>query len=112
MIMQDFPCPYLNNSVELTEERLNHISETHPDLLPIYLKELAETLANPDQIRRSSQLQNALLFARWFDHIRDGKYVVVVVVTDTTPTKRYWIITAYIARKLTGGTIEWQKPYP
>ncbi|MFM7279035.1 MAG: hypothetical protein ACKO1I_15605, partial [Microcystis aeruginosa] len=44
-------------------------------------------------------------FSRWFDSIRQGKYVVVVVVSDLNPA-RHWIITAYLARKLTGGPIE------
>jgi hypothetical protein len=104
----NFPCPYLGGDVELTEERLQHISETHPDLLPSHLSEIAQTLANPQQIRRSSRLNNARSFSRWFDSIRQGKYVVVVVVSDLNPT-RHWIITAYLARKLTGGQIEWQQ---
>ena len=104
----NFPCPYLGGEVELTEERLQHIRETYPDLLPSHLSEIAQTLANPEQIRRSSRLNNAHLFSRWFDSIRQGKYVVVVVVSDLDTT-RNWIITAYLARKLTGGQLEWQK---
>ena len=102
------PCSYLGGDVELTEERWQHISETHPDLLPIYFSEMTQTLANPEQVRYSSRFDNARLFSRWFDSIRQGKYVVVVVVTDLNST-RHWIITAYLARKLTGGQIEWQK---
>ncbi|ARI79972.1 hypothetical protein IQ224_07930 [Microcystis sp. LEGE 00066] len=104
----NFPCPYLGGDVELTEERLQHIGKNHPDLLPSHLSEIAQTLANPQQIRRSSRLNNARLFSCWFDSIRQGKYVVVVVVSDLNPS-RYWIITAYLARKLTGGQIEWQQ---
>jgi len=49
-----FPCPYLNANVELTEEREQHINQNHPQTLPNYLGELAETLDNPDQVRPSS----------------------------------------------------------
>jgi len=35
--MQTFPYPYLNSEVELTDEREEHIAQTHPDLLPEYL---------------------------------------------------------------------------
>jgi hypothetical protein len=35
--------------------------------------------------------------------------VVVVVVTDTTPSTRHWIVTAYLARKLAEGEGEWQR---
>ena len=82
------PCPYLGASVELTDERTQHIADTHPELLPDHRAALELTLADPDQVRTSSRLAGARLFARWFDDIRDGKYVVVVVVTDSPPTGR------------------------
>lgn len=104
-----FSCPYLQGEVELTDEREKHIAEQHPDLLPEYRDSIAEALVDPDQIRRSSRFNNARLFTRWFDNVRDGKHVVVVVVTDAAPTERHWIVTAYIARKLAGGVIEWTR---
>ncbi len=106
--MKQFPCPYLEGNVELTDEREEHITATHPDLLPDYLPQLRETLADPDQVRRSTRMENALLIARQFDDVKSGKYIVVVVVTEQSP-KRNWMITAYLARKLTGGILEWQK---
>ena len=102
-----FPCPYLSSDVELSPERENHIAENHPDLLPEYKKYISETLANPDQVRLSSRFKNARLFTRWFDFIRNGKYIVVV--SQSKPLVRHWIITAYLARKLSGGEIEWKK---
>ena len=102
-----FPCPYLNSQVEITDEREQHIVERHPDLLPQYRQCIADTLAQPDVVRRSARFANARLFTRWFDTVRDGKYVVVVVVSDAAP-ERHWIITAYMARKLAEGEIEWK----
>jgi hypothetical protein len=68
------------------------------------------TLADPDQVRRSSRFGNARLFSRWFESLRGGKYVVIVVVSEPAPSERHWIITAYIARKLAkGGDIEWER---
>lgn len=107
--MKKYPCPYLGGDVDLTDEREQHITATHPDLLPKYLPQLIQVLTDPDQVRRSSRMNNALLFARRFDVIKGGKYIVVVVVTDPGPSNRNWIITAYLARKLTGGILEWQK---
>jgi len=107
--MASFPCPYLNGEVELTDEREHHIAERHPDLLPAYRDRIADTLANPDEVRRSTRLASARLFIRQFDTM-DGKYEVVVVVTDPGPSHRHWIITAYLARKLSEGVLEWQKP--
>lgn len=48
------------------------------------------------------------LFSRRFDAVR-RKYVVVVIVSDVVPGDRHWIITAYIARRLVKGEIEWQR---
>jgi hypothetical protein len=95
--------------VELTDERERHIAERHPDLLPEHLDRIEETLADPDQIRRSARARNARLFSRWYDTILSGKYVVVVVVSESDPRGRHWIITAYLARKLAEGEIEWPR---
>lgn len=104
-----FPCPYLGGNIELTDEREAHVAATHPDLLPEHRGRLQQTLADPDEIRRSEQFGNAHLFARWFDTLRGGKHVVVVVVTDAVPRTRHWVITAYNARRLVGGVIVWKR---
>jgi len=108
--MTYFPCPYLGSNVELTDEREHHIANQHPDLLPDYRQCIADTLADPDQVRQSSRFGNAQLFSRWFDSLRGGKHVVVVVVSDSTPSARHWMITACVARKLAKrGDIEWER---
>ena len=99
-----FSCPYLGSEVELTDER-----EQHPDLLPAHRQKIADTLAEPDQVRRSTRFGNTRLFSRWFAELRGGKHVVVVVVSHYGSSRRHWIITAYIARRLAGGEIEWKK---
>jgi hypothetical protein len=35
--------------------------------------------------------------------------VAVVVVSETAPAERNWIITAYVTRRLINGEMEWQK---
>jgi len=107
--MTRFPCPYLNAQVELTDEREQHIAERHPDLLPEHRQHIADVLADPDQVRRSTRFANARLFSRWFESVRGGKHVVVVVVSEPINGYRHWIITAYIARKLAGGENEWKR---
>ena len=104
-----FSCPYLNAQVELTDEREQHITERHPDLLPEHRQRIVDTLADPDQVRRSSRFANARLFSRWFESIRGGRHVVVVIVSESAPGTRHWIITAYIARRLAQGEIEWNR---
>ena len=107
--MQTFPCPYLKGEVELTDERKAHIAYTHPDLLPKYLVQIEQTLADPDQVRRSTRMSAARLFYRWFEDVHQGKYVAVVVVSEAAPTERHWIITAYLTRRLANREVEWDK---
>jgi hypothetical protein len=103
-----FSCPYLAGDVELTEEREKHIQEQHPDLLPKYRERIAQTLAEPDQVRRSARSSNARLFSRRFDDIMVGKHVVVVVVSEVA-ARRHWVITAYLVRTLGQGDVEWKR---
>jgi len=107
--MATFVCPYLGNEVQLTEEREKHIAENHPDLLPSHRDEIAATLADPDEVRRSGRFAGARMFSKWYDGVHGGKFVVVVVVTESGPADRNWIVTAYIARKLVGGNVEWKR---
>ena len=104
--MKHYHCPYLKAQVELSEEREKHITDRHPELLPTHEVEMAETIVEPDQVRLSNRFINAKLFTRWFEDVRSGKYIVVVVVSQS---QRHWIITAYIARTLSGGIIEWER---
>jgi hypothetical protein len=54
-------------------------------------------------------MNGARMFCRWFEDVRQGKYVVVVVVSESTPRERHWIITAYITRRLAQGEMEWHR---
>lgn len=107
--MKNFNCPYLKAEVELTPEREIHIAERHPDLLPDYAAAIAETLLDPDTVRRSSHAPGARLFSKWYNEIRNGKHVVVVVMSGAGAPKRDWIVTAYLSRRLAEGDIEWKK---
>jgi hypothetical protein len=102
-------CPYLSSDVELSAERENHITVSHPDLLPEFREYLIRTLHDPDQVRLSARFKKARLFTRWFDSVRGGKYIVVVIISENNPVNRHWVVTAYIARRLSGGDIEWSK---
>lgn len=108
--MTQLPCPYLHAAVELTDEREAHIREKHPELLPQHRDRLIQTLADPDDVRRDARFPNSLLFSHWFPDVKGGKFVVVVVVADPAPADRHWIVTAYVARQLSGGIVEWTRP--
>ena len=45
--------------------------------------------------------------SRWFDNIKGGKHVVVVVVSEHSG--RHWVVTAYLARRLAEGVVEWKR---
>jgi hypothetical protein len=101
------PCPYLHSEVELSLERERHIAERRPDLLPEHRDRISMTLADPDEIRRSRRFSGAKLFSRWYPDLKGGKHVVVVVVDSGAG--RFWVITAYIARRLAEGEVEWAR---
>ena len=107
--MTRFSCTYLGAEVELSDERALHIAQRHPDLFPEHVERIAKTLADPDEVRRSVRFGSAKLFSRWYTDLRAGKHVVVVVVNETDPSERHWIITAYIARSLAEGEVEWSR---
>jgi len=104
-----FPCSYLGGDVELSNERKAHIALNHPDLLPEYLSQVGQTIADPDLVRISARMSTARLFYRWFADIRGGKHLVVVVVSESAPKERHWIITAYVTRRVAKGGVEWTK---
>ena len=99
-----FLCPRLGRLVELTVERAVHIARRHPELTLEPAELIARALADPDQVRRSRRSPSAVLFSR-----KHGDRHIVVVVESEPAPQRSWIITAYLARRLTGGESEWQR---
>ncbi len=102
-------CPYLDSEVEFNDEREKHITDQHPDILPQYRDKIIETVKTPDEVRNSNRFARAKLFSKWYDDVKNGKYVVVVIVSEEPPKNRHWIITSYISRKLMGGKFEWKR---
>ncbi len=99
-------CSYFDDDVVLSAERIVHIQEQHPDLLPQYRNFIDEVINNPDSIRRSQRMPNGYLFTKWCDDVQNGKYVIVVVIAEAL---RKWVITSYISRKFPKGDIVWTK---
>ena len=99
-------CPYFDDEIILTDERINHIRQHHPDLLPEYRKFIDDVIQNPDSIRRSKRMSNGYLFSKWCAEVQNGKHVIVVIVSESD---RKWVITSYISRKLPQGDMIWIK---
>ena len=91
-----FDCPRIGRSVELTDERFAHIAEQHPELLPVNLPLIAETLADPDGVV-PGRAGNELVFRRWYDSLYGGKNVLVFILKDEG-TERHWMVTARVSR--------------
>jgi hypothetical protein len=104
-----FSCPYLATRVELTDERLRHIVQRHPEVWPEQLDALATTLADPDEVRTDSEYPRTRLFMRWFDHVLAGKIVIVAVVAPTPPETRHWVVTALASNRPPRGEVEWTR---
>ena len=85
--------PYLNTDVVFSDEREQHIIKKHPGTLPEYLSQMTETVSNPDEIRQSDRDPKALLFLKWFDTIRTGRYLIAVVINEGSP-ELPWIVTS------------------
>jgi len=103
--MHNFNSPIIGN-VELTSERKIHILASHPEL-KTHFKKLSKVLSSPDEIRRSRFDKNVLLFYKFFDSIKVGKYINVTVKTDD---KRNFILTAYITDNIRAGE-RYEKKY-
>src|SRR5688572_21372889 len=99
---QFFACLYLGGNVELTDEREGHILLRHSDLGGSYLILIRDSLQAPDSVHRSTGSSDALVFSRWYDQLRTGKYFRVVVVRDSEPP-RDWIVTTHLSDSLPRG---------
>jgi len=105
-----YPCPYLDATVELSDERARHIGDRHPDLFPEHLARVEDVLAGPDEVRVSPRSSLTRLFSRWFADLRGGKHVVVVVAHERGRTGGHRVVTAYMTRRLSSkGDVEWKR---
>jgi len=88
----------IGKTVELTEERKDHLLEEHPELLEHFGK-LKGVLLNPDEIRISKTDPQVLLFYCYFAKIKSGLYITVVIKIN----KRNFILTAHMTDKVKMG---------
>jgi hypothetical protein len=110
--MFSIQCNYLGAEVECSEERWNHILQRHPELVPAHWASIEQTVSDPDEIRDDPRGPMSHRFTRWFEGIKGGKFVVVVVVSSIEPNARHWIVTAFPARKPPKGRLLWKRENP
>jgi hypothetical protein len=102
-----FACPHLGSDVELTDEREAHIRRHHPEVLTSGRDLIAQTLSDPDLIRRDLRdPATTMLFSRRYDQVRGGRHVIVNVVSQPG---RDWVVTAFTGQKVEERDIEWTR---
>ena len=93
-----FECPYLEQTVELSESRIRHVRMLHRNLPGVFDSTVAIVLREPDEVRRRSTYRDELLFIREFEG-SEFPFVVVVVVEseprNDQESHRYWVVTVY-----------------
>jgi hypothetical protein len=77
--------------VELTDERMRHILEFHPDV-DVYRDRFQDVLSGPDYDRRSTSDTHVRVF---YKRLRGDKHLAIVVKTN----ERNFILTAYLTDK-------------
>jgi hypothetical protein len=82
----------------LTRSRWAHIVERHPELR-LQRSRVIETIAEPDVVQQGDY--GALLAARYYNQPGAVNLFVVVVYREVDETRGF-VITAYVARRLSG----------
>jgi hypothetical protein len=95
---------YQNRKVRLTEERLAHIL-THPEMVEME-SQIADTLKNPQLVRKSRSDDSAELFYRFYTQLVIGDKWLCIVVKYLSDDA--FIVTAYFTDKPKKGDDLWQ----
>ena len=94
----------LERQVRLTDERLDHILNDHPEMAD-QSERLGETLHNPDTIVRSKTDNDVELFYKLFASTPvSSKYMCVVLKIKNNDI---FIITAYFTDTVKKGAVLW-----
>ena len=102
-------CPFLGKPVELTSERMKHITQRHPELGPGAEELIRECINDPDEILAVSAEPEALMFTRKLNLRIGGRFLVSVVLEDGRGSPRHWVVTAYTTGSLGKGETIWIK---
>ncbi len=95
---------YQGRIIRLTEERLAHIQEGHPELRG-FETTIGETLQHPNSVVQSLTNPHAFLYYRWYDQTAVGaKYVCVVVILLEEDA---FVASAYLRDTVRRGVLVW-----
>lgn len=85
---------FLNEVIELTDERFNKIKRSHPEVIADLMSQLEAVIVEPDFV--ILKMQQFKLVRRVV--YRGKMQWLVVIVNYDKPLNRYWVVTAYISR--------------
>ena len=85
-------------AVRLTDERLHHILERHPEMVGMEWA-IAETVESPDAVVASrTDPDRVSEYYKWFTNtVRSGKFIRVVVCSNLDDA---FVLTAQMARRI------------
>lgn len=92
------------DEIELTEERWQHISKEHPEVVQ-YKERIHETLYLPDYVKQSKRDAEVLLYYKFYGDIFEGKHFLVAVKKGL----RSFVLTCYITDIIKKGETLWEK---
>jgi hypothetical protein len=92
------------DSIELTEERWQHIIKEHPEA-GRYRERIQEVLKTPDYVKIGSRDPEVLLYYKFYKDILMGKYMLIVAKKGM----RSFILTCYITDMIKKGVTLWEK---
>lgn len=93
--------------VRITQERINHIIENHPEFDNTISSKLTNTLQFPDEVVESKSDDCVILYYKKYFKTEVGdKFICVVTKTNEIDT---FMLTAYFTDKIKTGNLVWKK---
>lgn len=89
------------NSIRLTDERWKHVVNRHPEIKS-YIEKVKTTIKDPEILVSNPYHPYEKYYHHFFPRLKN--YIIVIL-----EQQKGFIITAYIARKIKKGKIEWKK---
>ena len=96
----------LERSVRLTDERLEHFENQHPEMVG-QLNRISETLKEPDKIIQSKTDKTVELFYNHYKTTPVSEKILCVVVKTSRDDN--FVITAYYTDTIKWGKVLWEK---
>ena len=95
-----------NRQIRLTDERLEHLENDHPEMLG-QIEKMKQTLLNPDRVVKSMTDSSVENFYRFYDKTPVTKKYLCIAVKVLE--EDLFIITAYFTDTVKRGDILWEK---